>query len=768
MKVTRLEVVLAVLLGATAGVAAAAPAPGGVTGGPDGTWARIPLPPASSGHVAIHDPARDRMLVFGGEDGSSFFAEVRSLSLSSEPVWSELSVSGSVPAGRSLFAAIYDPLRDRVLVFGGWDGSSILGDVWALSLSGVPAWDVLTPGGPGPSGRFGHTAVYDPLRDRMLVFGGSDGAANLDDVWELPLATNQWNPIDPGSSTPGVRQRHAAIYDPARDRMLIFGGSDGTFRHDTWSLELSGVPEWSEVDTSGTRPSPRASAGMVFDPALDRIVLFGGDDGGARSDVWTLSLRGTSAWTPLVPPGAAPPARGGHSMVYDPARHRILISGGANSPWFLTDTWALGLSPGDAWNEIAMPSLRRAHNAVLDAPRDRMLVFAGDDGITYLDDLWALSLGGVPAWSPLSAQGTLPARRVLHSSILDGARDRVLVFGGRGLDGHRNDLWELSLASPATWTALHPAGNAPPPRRGHSAVLDPARDRMIVFGGYGGYDPSFLLNDAWTLDVGGGGTWSPLVTVGMPPSPRYGHTAFYDTERDRMLVFGGLEYAGGWRYLSEVWELTLSGTPTWIPLEPSGDPPPGRLYHAAVLDSIRDRLVVFGGQSAQGPLGDTWSLALLPAPAWTELSPSGTAPAPRFAHSAVHDAERDRMITYGGWGGVNFGDVSLLEWSGIPVSVAPRPTPDFQLGMPHPNPAAGAMRVPFELSRDGRIDLDVFDLRGRRVRRIASGMWGPGPHSIIWNGAGADGRRLESGIYYIRLQQENRAASRKVVLLRPF
>lgn len=46
----------------------------------------------------------------------------------------------------------------------------------AGALAGVP-----------PSQRFGHTAIFDPARDRMVVFGGWDGAS-LNDVWALSLA----------------------------------------------------------------------------------------------------------------------------------------------------------------------------------------------------------------------------------------------------------------------------------------------------------------------------------------------------------------------------------------------------------------------------------------------------------------------------------------------------------------------------------------------------------------------------------------------------
>ena len=48
-------------------------------------------------------------------------------------------------------------------------------DVWALSLSGSPTWAQLAPAGTPPGAWYGHSAIYDPARDRMVVFGGNDG-----------------------------------------------------------------------------------------------------------------------------------------------------------------------------------------------------------------------------------------------------------------------------------------------------------------------------------------------------------------------------------------------------------------------------------------------------------------------------------------------------------------------------------------------------------------------------------------------------------------
>ena len=68
---------------------------------------------------------------------------------------------------------------------GGFDCSpAFKGDVWALSLGSGPAWTELVPAGTPPGARAGHSTIYDPVRDRMVVFGGAD-PYHLNDVWAL-------------------------------------------------------------------------------------------------------------------------------------------------------------------------------------------------------------------------------------------------------------------------------------------------------------------------------------------------------------------------------------------------------------------------------------------------------------------------------------------------------------------------------------------------------------------------------------------------------
>jgi hypothetical protein len=84
-------------------------------------------------------------------------------------------------------AAIYDPVRNRMIVSGTESGErrSEYTRVWALSLADPPRWTELHPDGPLPPRRSDHAATYDPVRDRMVIFGGSGNAAYMNDVWML-------------------------------------------------------------------------------------------------------------------------------------------------------------------------------------------------------------------------------------------------------------------------------------------------------------------------------------------------------------------------------------------------------------------------------------------------------------------------------------------------------------------------------------------------------------------------------------------------------
>ncbi|MCM2272596.1 MAG: C25 family cysteine peptidase, partial [candidate division Zixibacteria bacterium] len=90
----------------------------------------------------------------------------------------------------------------------------------------------------------------------------------------------------------------------------------------------------------------------------------------------------------------------------------------------------------------------------------------------------------------------------------------------------------------------------------------------------------------------------------------------------------------------------------------------------------------------------------------------------------------------------------------------------FSLSQNYPNPFNPTTTIAFELPRADRVDLTVFDMLGREVVSLIDGPYAAGRHSIEWNGRGANGAPLPTGLYFYRLRASDRSITRKTLLLK--
>jgi hypothetical protein len=134
----------------------------------------------------------------------------------------------------------------------------------------------------------------------------------------------------------------------------------------------------------------------------------------------------------------------------------------------------------------------------------------------------------------------------------------------------------LTAPSPRLWAQWTPKG--PVPRLEHTAVLDPATKRMIVFGGLPDASvTSSDLNDVFWLQnasaVNRFQSWVPVNPTGVKPAPRLAHTAVYDSTNSRMIVFGG-GLGRSSPCVNDVWVLSdangVAGTPSWARTNTTG------------------------------------------------------------------------------------------------------------------------------------------------------------------------------------------------------
>ncbi len=83
-----------------------------------------------------------------------------------------------------------------------------------------------------------------------------------------------------------------------------------------------------------------------------------------------------------------------------------------------------------------------------------------------------------------------------------------------------------------------------------------------------------------------------------------------------------------------------------------------------------------------------------------------------------------------------------------------------------PNPFNPRTTVVFHLAREEWLAVDVLDLRGRRVRRLAARRFAAGRHELPWDGQDEGGRSLPSGIYACRLAGARGQTTLKMTLVR--
>jgi hypothetical protein len=83
-----------------------------------------------------------------------------------------------------------------------------------------------------------------------------------------------------------------------------------------------------------------------------------------------------------------------------------------------------------------------------------------------------------------------------------------------------------------------------------------------------------------------------------------------------------------------------------------------------------------------------------------------------------------------------------------------------------PNPFNPETRITYEVARAGRVQLEVYDLQGRRVRTLIDAEQGAGRHDEAWNGLDDAGGRAASGLYMARLTAGGVTQMMKMTLLK--
>lgn len=106
---------------------------------------------------------------------------------------------------------------------------------------------------------------------------------------------------------------------------------------------------------------------------------------------------------------------------------------------------------------------------------------------------------------------------------------------------------------------------------------------------------------------------------------------------------------------------------------------------------------------------------------------------------------------------------NAIQHNDIPANSS---TPIVKAFPAYPNPFNPETTISFELSQNSSIRLDIYDIKGRKVRSLSDNYFEKGRHSIRWNGQADDNKLCASGVYFYRLQAGKITKTHKMLLLK--
>ncbi|KAI8377153.1 hypothetical protein EDC96DRAFT_253495 [Choanephora cucurbitarum] len=226
-----------------------------------------------------------QLYIFGGGNGPDYFQDVYRLDLDTM-VWSKPNIDPqSRPSKRRAHTTCL--WENKVIVIGGGDGARALDDVYMLDISDpdcpMLSWKKMETSGPSPPARGYHTSNL--IKDKLVVFGGSDGHDCFDDIYVLDLKEQRWSQIEVDRKI----KRLAHTSTQVGSYVFVIGGHDGK-RYSQEVLMFNLVTmNWETKKVYGSPPHPRGyHTTVLYD---SRLYVLGGYDGkNVFDDVHMLEL----------------------------------------------------------------------------------------------------------------------------------------------------------------------------------------------------------------------------------------------------------------------------------------------------------------------------------------------------------------------------------------------------------------------------------------------------------------------------------------------
>lgn len=513
-----------------------------------------------------------------------------------------------------------------IYLFGGW-GSTRTNDLLRCTFSvnspTTVTWTTLKANGAvgSPVGRSGTGMVYDSVNDRLVIMGGYTGSTYLADVWQYSISSGNFAQLSPSGTTPAIRELHSVGYDVVNQRIIISGGWQGVAtndRNDVIQLSTIATSEsWTTIKSNDTNDQGvlAFSSGAAAVDTRRNIFLVACMSGYDTTNkyVYAFDLTDTSATAPLYSAAVADymRARDAPAYTYNTTRNEMVFINGysamsddttiANGE-HVSEIWAYNRT-NNTWRSAAKGPFVMAQNegglAIYDTFNDRIIYFGGLTGSAQKNnDVWQLKADeyGMYHATKLNPGGTKPSQRWLMAGCYDAARQRLVIWGGQGTAAVQSDVWSLDLTLGAeTWSLLSPSGAAPTGSWQPAYAFDEANKRLYVHGGATTFADTTYTSQLFYLDVSTAGcAWTNTgVTGGLGVR---GAVMVYDPNASRLVCFGGYN---GTAVNNTVRYTSTSAFTSWTTQVTSNTPTARRSAGCAVIGT-------FFMVSCGRPVSGTW------------------------------------------------------------------------------------------------------------------------------------------------------------------
>lgn len=219
-----------------------------------------------------YDSTGSVVVLFGGEGESETAGVLNDTWVWNGTVWAK-QAPGTSPFGRYRHQMAY-LFGVGALMFGGSNVLNFLEETWLWSGGLGGNWTQLTPG-VVPSARVDFMMAGSSSATNVLMFGGKNSESVLGDTWMwVGGAGGDWVLQTPGTS-PSARAEACICYDPSNSSYVMFGGrnDDNLLAPETWVWTGGNGGNWTKCQPA-VSPGGRCGAQMAFDGT--HVIMFGG------------------------------------------------------------------------------------------------------------------------------------------------------------------------------------------------------------------------------------------------------------------------------------------------------------------------------------------------------------------------------------------------------------------------------------------------------------------------------------------------------------